>query len=406
MWNSDLARTHVHEYAVFSVSEKQEILTWLSANCPLEVFLAQKQQRAQALKNNADGKNIAAEATQHFPPLIEASPETKDLSNCAVVLTAGGEGERLRLSLAKGGYDEAQLRDFTKATWPLISNQPASSALAINVTLLQRMQVGAIIVTTGPRGSTTHRVISDLKAKGNFSVPVFIVAQDTRLHLSNEQKIVFTKTPCGQLVAAQNPDETGGPIMALRQAAAGDTAEESMLEWANRRGLSRILLLQATALYDPELLLQLASAPRSYDCMGVGILREQFPADDPYGSYVMLEYQAQKKLHILESEIRNDSTRKLQNEQGYHVPFNTGFYAFSPELLRNATLPDYASPPKQITPELAPAPKIGYAATDIFKLSNSAGVIATDTSRFAVLKKADDIEKMIKLAKTYSLVPF
>jgi hypothetical protein len=151
-------------------------------------------------------------------------------------------------------------------------------------------------------------------------------------------------------------------------------------------------------LYDPALIIALASALTSYDCIGAGILRTVFDAKDPFGTYVAIVNNTSEKLVIVEQEIRNEATLSLKDDtRKFYLPYNTGLYAFKSELLAKNDLPDYATPPKEILPNLPRSPKIGYAATDIFSLSDNAAVLAIPADSFAVIKNADDLPALTEL---------
>ncbi|HEX7511196.1 MAG TPA: hypothetical protein VF335_07850, partial [Chitinivibrionales bacterium] len=163
-------------------------------------------------------------------------------------------------------------------------------------------------------------------------------------------------------------------------------------------------VLQATWLYDPTLLPAMASALNQYDCIGAGIVRTAFDALDPFGTYVTVVNKTAEKVIIIEQDIRNEATRALRDETGrFFLPYNTGLYAFKNELLTENDLPDYATPPKEILPNLPRSPKIGYAATDIFSLAGSAAVLSIPANSFAVIKNADDLALLTELGKRYGL---
>jgi hypothetical protein len=162
--------------------------------------------------------------------------------------------------------------------------------------------------------------------------------------------------------------------------------------------------LQATGLYDPALLSTMAAAAKSRDCVGVGILREAFVPSDPFGTYVTIKKNATQKVVIIEQEIRNQTTLSLKDDSGrYFLPYNTGLYAFDNELLAKSDLPDYATPPKEILPDLPKSPKIGYAATDIFGLAKNAAVLCIPANSFAVIKTVDDLASVAALGKRFGI---
>ena len=110
--------------------------------------------------------------------------------------------------------------------------------------------------------------------------------------------------------------------------------------------------------YDQRLLPLMAAAARGHDCMAVGILRENFPENDQFGAQVSLVKNSTRRLAIVEQTVRNETTRKLKDPSGaWHLPLNTGFYAIDAKLLTKGSLPDYATPPKELLPGLPRSPK-------------------------------------------------
>jgi hypothetical protein len=90
-------------------------------------------------------------------------------------------------------------------------------------------------------------------------------------------------------------------------------------------------------------------------------------------------------------------------DERYFLPYNTGFYIFDSEVLRNNDLPDYATPPKEVLPELPRSPKVGYAATDILALTRRSAVLAIQPDSYGVIKNADDLERLADMAKRFGL---
>ena len=110
---------------------------------------------------------------------------------------------------------------------------------------------------------------------------------------------------------------------------------------------------------------------------------------------------------ILEQEVRNEETRQIKDNSGeYYLPFNTGFYAFDSELLKKSDLPDYATPPKEILPELPRSPKIGYAATDIFPLAGNPVILTVEPNMYRVLKTVEDLSLYLKQAENLVLTNY
>jgi hypothetical protein len=107
---------------------------------------------------------------------------------------------------------------------------------------------------------------------------------------------------------------------------------------------------------------------------------------------------------IVEQEIRNETTMSLKDESDRHfLPYNTGLYAFDGALLAGSDLPDYATPAKEILPDLPRSPKVGYAATDIFGLAKNPGVLCIPPTSFAVIKTADDLGVVTALGKRFKI---
>ena len=178
----------------------------------------------------------------------------------------------------------------------------------------------------------------------------------------------------------------------------------SILNWLEELGCSKTIVVQATALYDKTVLPLMASALGSHDCLGVGILRDAFPATDPYGTFVSLKTDTGTVTVILEQDVRNDHTRSITDPTGrFFLPYNTGFYAFHNRLLCDNDLPDFATPPKKLRPDLPRAPKIGYAAIDVITLAKDPIILAIDPTLFGVLKNADDLELLAEMGSRFGL---
>lgn len=183
-----------------------------------------------------------------------------------------------------------------------------------------------------------------------------------------------------------------------------DENNESVFDWLTKLGCSRSIVVQATALYDMRLLPLMAEALKGHDCLGVGILRNSFPSNDPYGTFVTLSNSSKSTTMILEQDVRNDSTRELKDPTGkYYLPFNTGFYAFENSLLINNDLPHFATPPKEVLPGMNRSSKIGYAATDIIPIAGNPVILAIEPEMFGVLKTADDLQILSDIGKRYGL---
>jgi len=370
---------------------------------PPSVFSDQLDMRRRAIRNAESSKRLLDGAKQGFPDVSDgqsfADCSLGDLAGCGIVFTAGGDGERLRLSLIERGASEESLRDFTKATYPLKGFANGFGALQINLAMVSRIcrECGIdipVIVTTGPVGSVTDRVIPEIIDKyNNFGLRrVMVIPQGERLHFTLDERIAV-RSADGKLYPIVQPDETGGPLMMLR-----------------RQGLSsieceKLLIVQATALYEPMMLARMAVAARGHDCVGVGIPRNRFDSNDPFGTFVAIEKKGGKRtVCIVEQGVRNDETRLIKDSgTDAYLPFNTGFYAIDRGLLINNELPDYATPPKEVLPGMPRSPKIGYAATDLLPLASNPVILTVSPDSYAVIKTADDLETLSEAAYRFKL---
>jgi len=407
-WTDKLAKQHIWAYHQLTETQKQNLLSYLEITFPFEVFQQHKALRYRAFDNEKNSKKLLDGANQFYPEIIHPDKETgrRNLSGCGVLLTAGGEGERLRLSLEKRGWDKENLKDFTKVTFPLHGLHDHFGTLQINLLLIKSIVNKIhfdipVIITTGPEGSTTERVIQDLiKKHHGFGLKnLLVITQKERLHLTREGQIAwYLEKDIPKPVT--HPDETGGPLMRLKDRI--NHTEITPLEWLSKNGAEKILVLQATALYNPDIFFAMASVQNIYDCVGLGILRKTFSSDDPYGSYVGIEKNGETSVIIIEQNIRNPKTMQLKNpEKTAYLPYNTGLYIFKKELLEKRSLPDFATPPKEILPNMERTPKVGYAATDLISIANNPAIMAVPPNWFAVIKQADDLDKVVQLGKTY-----
>ncbi|KMQ49893.1 hypothetical protein CHISP_3180 [Chitinispirillum alkaliphilum] len=411
-WNIDSLAPRVERFGLLDEKQRNQLVEQMNRHFPPPVFNWQLERRRKALENSEKGKKLLSDAAQEFPPFmpwqnVSFSPES--LNGYGVVFTAGGEGERLRTSLLARGADPHSLKDFTKATYPLENFFQDFGALHINLALIasfckkNNLDI-PVIITTGPKGSITERVIPRiLEEKEYFGLKnVRIVAQEQRLHFTKDEKIAYTvenNTPN----PVTQPDETGGPLMILKQKP--DTKNLSCLEWLETLGCSKIILAQATAIYDQTMLPLMAQAAKQHDCIGVGVLRDQFPPDDPFGTFIAVKKNSDKKTCIIEQAIRNEITRNIKDPKNkFFLPFNTGFYALDCNLLKESDLPDYATPPKEITPELPRSPKVGYAATDILPMANNPLILTIDPKMYAVIKTAEDLTRLSQAARDFGLL--
>jgi hypothetical protein len=410
-WTRETAPRHFFAFERLDAREQSQLLEFCNQRFPPATYEHHRMLRERALAHMQRSRQLLDEAVQEYPHTIRGETleaQAEDLHGCAILFTAGGEGERLRLSLLKRGADPEALADFTKATWPLPELRRDYGALQTNLSALSALCTRhdlhiPVIVTTGPKDSTTASVIPRMleQAHGFGLQHVTILAQDERLHLTNDEKIAWTRTPRGVRPVTQ-PDETGGPLMKLRAATRPDG--KPLLQWLGDTQCERILVLQGTAIYDPRLLFRMAAAARHHDCLGVGIARESFPEDDPYGTYVMVRTGRSSSLHIVEQAVRNENTRALHDPAtGRYCPYNTGFYVIDRALLAASRLPDYATPPKEIAPGIERSPKIGYAATDIVTMAHRPAVLTVSPDSYGVLKNADDLPRLSSLARRLGL---
>lgn len=410
-WSRTLAGERVYAFETLTANQQGFLITLLNRCFPLAVYEEHRRRRRQAQRNLINTRQMLEGALQEFPHCIESTnvlPQPDCLAGYGILLTAGGEGERLRLSLQEKGFQAAALVDFTKAAFALPGFFEDFGVLQINLALVANICAQfkidiPVVVTTGPEGSTTARVIADTIARhAGFGIKhVKVICQGERLHLTTNEQIAF-KIIDGMPYPVTHPDETGGPIMKLK--AIEDGSAQSTLDWFAALGAAKIIVLQGTAVYHPDLIPVMAQAARNYDGLGVGILRTRFDVDDPFGSLVVLKTAGKEQLIILEQEVRSSKTYALKDHsQRYFLPYNTGFYAFDREVLQLNDLPDYATPPKEVLPDLPRSPKVGYAATDILALTRKPAVLAVRPDHYGVVKKADDLEKLAQMAKQFGL---
>lgn len=410
-WSIDTLLNCCPNLHQFSDEKQMAFLELMNIKFPPSTFEHHLQLRRSAIDQMTNSKETLNGATQQFPPLIKYNQIKTDinaLKGYAIVFTAGGEGERLRLSLLDQGYSPQALEDFTKATFPLPDFFEDFGALQTNLAMISNYCALSgidipIIVTTGPQDSITARVIPRiLKNKNYFNLKnIKILPQQERLHFTMDEKILCCESD-GTLSPVTQPDETGGPLMMLKQVS--EKTGQSVLDWMEKLNCNKLIVVQATALYDQELLPVIANALGNHDCMGVGIQRKIFAPKDPFGTFVELKKGNQRKTQIIEQNVRNEETLSVKDQSGsYYLPFNTGFYAFTNKLLRENDLPDYATPPKEILPGYQRSPKIGYAATDLLPLAKEPIVLAIEPQMFGVLKTADDLKMLSELGKQFGL---
>ena len=390
------------EKAVWDLTPEAIIADYLEKNVPYEEYLSQVAKKEKAVANMQNAKNILQKAEQKYPQHLDfasVNADINEIKNYAILIMAGGEGERLRVSLEEKGYSKEDLADFTKATFPIPDTNYKFGALEVNLRMIAEIcaKINSdipVIITTGPVGSDTEKIIPQvLQKNANFGVKnLRVIAQNERFHLTNDNKIVFDEN----LKPITNPDETGGPIAKLK--------ESGILSELEKSGIEKIIVLQGTAVYSKEILPIIASAGKNFDGLGIGIARNNFPENDPYGTFVI----ADGVLRIVEKDTRTADTYKIRSdnphsEDGKYLPYNTGFYVFSVEMLKNAEMPDYATPPKIILDGIEKSPKIGYAATDIIAFAKSPAVLTISDSDFRVIKNAEDIDILAEIIKKFNL---
>jgi len=379
-WTTEQIKNAVFDFDKKNESEQKKIAKYLKKNISYDKYQMQVRQKEKAIGNMKVEKNVLSGSEQFYPDHLDFSEinvNLADLNNCAFLIMAGGEGERLRVSLKERGYSDNDLKDFTKSTFPIPNKPYKFGALEVNLRLISKLDDKIpVIITTGPKGSNTERIIPKILKRNNyFGIKnLEILAQNERLHLTDDNKIVFVGN-----CPVTNPDETGGPIAKFK--------ESGVLEKLENKGITKLIVLQGIAVYSEEILPLIASAGKDFDGMGIGILRDNFPKTDPYGTFVF----SQGKLRIVEKEIRTPETYKITNPSGKFLPYNTGFYVFELNLLKNIDLPDYATPPKIISEKMT-SPKIGFAMTDIISLAKKAAVLTISNKDFCVIKNAEDID--------------
>jgi hypothetical protein len=411
-WTIDTLKNAVCNLELLDETGIDEFLGLMNSRFPPGIFNGHLDKRKRALENVAVSIKLLDGAVQSFPDVVDyqsLGSSFGDMAGFAVVFTAGGEGERLRLSLLDKGVSAESLNDFTKATYPLKGFYGDFGALQINLAMAGWIcrEYGLdipVIVTTGPKGSVTERVIPEiLKKHNNFGLPhVKTVSQDERLHFTAAGKIAVRLTD-GKPYPVTQPDETGGPLMKLKESIDG-AGGPSALRWLSALGCEKLLIVQGTAIYEPKMLAHMASAAKGHDCVGVGIPRDSFGDKDPFGTFVCVDKAGKRSVCIIEQDIRNDETRSIVNkETGAYLPFNTGLYAIDRQLLEDNDLPDYATPPKEVLPGLPKSPKIGYAATDIFPSAKRPLILTVSPDMYAVIKTAEDLETMSETAKRFGL---
>ncbi|ERP32159.1 hypothetical protein [Chitinivibrio alkaliphilus] len=400
-WTQPQLQYAIHNYAHCSPELQERIAHAVTEKYSYEAYVEEVAFKKEALCRLERTKSENTALPQGFPPTMDAqSIETtpKDLSTSAVLIMAGGAGERLKQSLLAEGYSPEDLTDFTKATFPLPGRTDKAGTLELTLTMIRRFSPEIpVIVTTGPVGSTTARVIPDLLSRNNnFGLSnLQVLPQNERLHLTHENKIAWVENH-GTVQLITSPDETGGPIMKLKsQLPKG----EMVLTWLRNLGRTKTIVLQGTAVYRPEILPLMASAGTTCDALGIGISRTSFPQDDPYGSFV----ERSRRIYIIEKDARTPHTYSLCDPAGKHLPFNTGFYVFSNSVLAEKSLPPFAVRDKEVLPDLPHAAKTGYAATDLLPLVDNSRVLTIPAEDFTVIKQSSDLPTVARAAEEFGL---
>ncbi len=406
LWTDADAEKCINDFASLNADQKKQLCDFLNKKFSPSVYDRHVSWRRKALVNMEEARNILARADQRYPRCFESREMQgvpADLSGYAILLAAGGDGVRLRESLRQKGVDEESLHDFTKATIGIPGLPKGFGSLHANLAVISDLCRRAgiqvpVVVTTGPEGSVTSRVIPEEVAKRHsFGLSqVRTLCQDERLHLTVDEKIVYVVTD-GMPRPVTHPDETGGPFVKLGKK--GFYGTGSAIDWLKSLGCARIIALQATALFDPAIILSMAAAGKRADGLGVGVLRTSFDKNDPFGTFVALEKQGKESIVIVEQAVRNETTMSLKDLTGrYFLPYNTGLYVFDIDLLGRSGLPDYATPPKEILASLPKSPKAGYAATDLMAIAKRPAVLAVEAGSYEAIKTAADLERLSALA--------
>jgi len=411
-WSNGFAKEHIHSFETLNEPQRKHLIAILDEKFPPKTYEWHADLQKKAFVNAEESRHILAEVTQRYPRLIRSdhiAGSLSDLHGYAIVLTAGGDGVRMRSSLRSQGVDDGELQDFIKATYQIPGFPKGFGSLQADLAVIEDLSKQAgfqipVIVTTGPKGSTTARVIPKVIDQNNsFGLThIRTLNQGERLHLSVDGKIVFTLVD-GMPWPATNPDETGGPFMKMKKK--GFEKGISAIEWLQGLGCKKIIALQATALFDPSIIIAMAHAGKQHDCVGVGVLRKSFEAKDPFGTFVALEKDGKQSVAIVEHAVRNETTMTLMDPSNtYHLPYNTGLYIFDTDLLTEKSLPDYATPPKEIVPLLPKSPKVGYAATDLIALAKDPAVLSVNLDCYENIKTVDDLQKLSDLGKRYGII--
>ncbi len=379
------------------------IAEYLNNNVPYASYLAEREKWVEAQSNSRANSEAAETLPLSFPEIADgaAAFSLESFNNTAIILTAGGEGERLRKSLIAAGASPDELKDFTKATWPLDGQTKAASTLGYNLLFFRAIgralgQKLLIIVTTGPLGSDTARILpAYLETFQDEYLDIITLPQGQRFHLTTGGQLVLSAAG-PHLSVACNPDETGGPFMALKNPHERDA--KGLIHYLLAKGLINCLALQATTICQPLWVSSLPAALKKAEVAVMGVRRDTFAPDDPFGTIVRFNAAGGDYTQIVEAHNRRPAIYSVRDEKYGFLPYNSGMYAFKTELLATARLPDFICPPKMITPELPPAGKVGYAATDLLSLSPKVAVCLTKADSFAAFKGLADTQNLIAAA--------
>lgn len=166
-WTSELLSEHIHNFDTFTDEVKSTVEEMLNSSFTPSVFSESVGKLNNALANNENQSSILKTGKQLYPETVKQNSNnsaTQIIEEFAIVLMAGGEGERLRLSLLEKGYKKEDLVDFTKATFPLPGFPEGFGALQTNLLVISSLCKKyntdiPVIITTGPVGSTTADII-------------------------------------------------------------------------------------------------------------------------------------------------------------------------------------------------------------------------------------------------------
>lgn len=406
-WDNQSVKTYIDNIENFSRDELESIVNYLNENFPIDRYEKENTERKMALEELENTKNILNTHVQKYPSCYELSEinfNENDLNNIAFFFTAGGEGQRLRQSIEKNGKKNEVLENFTKATYPIQNFPENFGTLMINLALIKsfcdkyKTDI-PVIISLGPKNSTTYNYIpSSIEKFKNFGLKnLFYIAQKERLHLTDEGKITINKTDNG-FKASTNPDETGGPFMAFQK-------DKNLVEKIRQLGIQKLLCIQGIGIYNPEILLKVASSNKEHDCYILGLPRENYPETDCFGTLVVLENEGKKQLRILESHMINNETRTLKSsDSSAYLPANSGLYVFDLSIFEEEiSRPFYATSAKEIEASKKLAPKIGYSATDFSRFSKNPAVLLVQNGNYSILKNIESLDDIEKLGKKFEL---